>query len=354
MRARIVLWSVGIVVGLALASAIPDSLFPGARLLAFVATILLTAIPGERWILPRLGGDRTAGASARDQRFPDGRVDISGMDRVTSEPNPFDPRFARFLGVTDSPGDRPSVPPRVPHALGRCPRLVGRVVIISIFLDRDRHAWSAQEIAQSHRAIIRAGEWVEQEAIRWNAQTNVEVAGTYLLERDDSRSEVEIEFQYAGGSLDAFERGEVRNAFSSLTAVAIRLGFQHGVELIETIETRVEADVVVWLLHPRRAGRSFAIPIDLPLAGAVNLAVCYPVQSLLPEPLEGPAFADPVTLVHELFHLFGATDKYNQSIRAFEPETVTGRDVMRLDEDRLSRLRVDRQTAREVGWITPS
>ena len=48
-----------------------------------------------------------------------------------------------------------------------------------------------------------------------------------------------------------------------------------------------------------------------------------------------------MTVVHELLHLFGATDKYGRSLRDVPPGTVTSRDVMRLSETRLSRLRID-------------
>ena len=180
---------------------------------------------------------------------------------------------------------------------------------------------------------------------------NVEVGDTYFVARGEAHREVEIEFQYEGNALNAFEKDDARHTLASLNSAAIDLHFHHAVELIEAVEGRVEADVAVWLIHPRMAGRSFAIPVDSLTGPAFHLAVCYPVFSDLPEPFLGPAAADPVTLIHEILHLFGASDKYNQPIHAFEPGAVTRADVMRLDEDRLDRLRVDRQTAQELGWI---
>ena len=59
-----------------------------------------------------------------------------------------------------------------------------------------------------------------------------------------------------------------------------------------------------------------------------------------------------MTVVHELFHLFGASDKYGIPLRSFPPKSVTDRDVMRLDSETLSRLRVDPATAAEVGWAS--
>ncbi|MHC5541100.1 hypothetical protein ACYOEI_23000, partial [Singulisphaera rosea] len=112
-----------------------------------------------------------------------------------------------------------------------------------------------------------------------------------------------------------------------------------------------EADVHVWLLHPRRAGRSLAIPLDRTELRGVSLAVCYAREANFPEPLVGFPFTDPVTIVHELMHLFGASDKYGVPLGSYPAKSVSSRDIMRLSESTLSRLRVDPRTAWEVGWI---
>jgi hypothetical protein len=346
MRARLVGWGLAVIAGLTVAMMTPETLFPGSRLFALMATIFLA------WIVSR--GVIQPGASTprpRDERFPDGKVEIAGMVGFLGEPNPTDPRFSRFLGLEPPSGDKPRGVPRETRIANRCPSLLGRIVIFSVFLDRDRSIWSADEIARSHQAILRAGVWMEQQALRWNARMNVEVSTTYFVAREEAGRDIEIEFQYEGNALNAFEKDEARNTFANLNSAAIELRFHHAVEFIEAIEARVEADRAVWLIHPRMAGRSFALPVDSMFGSPVHLAVCYPVYSDLPESFLGPAAADPVTVIHEILHLFGASDKYNQSFRAFEPGSVTRADVMRLDEDRLGRLRVDRQTAREVGWI---
>jgi hypothetical protein len=115
----------------------------------------------------------------------------------------------------------------------------------------------------------------------------------------------------------------------------------------------VNCDHLVWLLHPRRAGQSHAIPPSLTPIPGVHLAECYVRETKFSEPLgKGvPPFPDPVTFVHELLHLFGATDKYDRPLSAFARGEVTERDVMALHFTSLPRLRVDRLTAREIGWL---
>ena len=86
--------------------------------------------------------------------------------------------------------------------------------------------------------------------------------------------------------------------------------------------------------------------------GATDYAVSYAREANFPEPLRHPPYTDPVTIVHELLHLFGASDKYGVSLRSFPPKSVTTREIMRLDEPSLSRSRIDPLTAAEIGWAS--
>ena len=130
-------------------------------------------------------------------------------------------------------------------------------------------------------------------------------------------------------------------------------GFADIVDLVGRINFRVEADARVWLLHVRRAGRSLAIPaVESELSG-VGLAVCFAREASFPEPLLGPGRVDAASVAHELLHLFGASDKYGVPLRSFAAGSVSSRDIMRMDHDRLDRMRMDVLTAAEVGWPAP-
>ena len=83
------------------------------------------------------------------------------------------------------------------------------------------------------------------------------------------------------------------------------------------------------------------IAFDIPGAGVQTITV----------PTDLPTITDPVTIVHEVLHLFGASDKYGVPLRSFAPGSVTNRDVMRLDETSLLRVQIDPLTAREIGWL---
>lgn len=317
------------------ASLVPVALFCLVGLVAamaqFIAALRSNAVQARR-------------SYPADAEPADGRVGWAKVVGIAGEPNRFDFRFRHFLSLDESPLLAP------PGGRGD-PVLWGRVVLFSLFVGRDGRSWSSAEIARTHKSLIRAGEWIEREAIRWSAAVNIELADTVFVAEDDSAEDVEIGFVPQGDEQGPLEARAVENALASASRAAARLGFADVADLVERIGPRVEADGRVWLVHPRRAGRSIAaLERDSGLPG-VNLAVCYAREAGFSEPLVGPTFADPVTFVHELMHLFGAEDKYGVPLTRFPRKSVTERDVMRLSVEHLSRLRVDPLTASEIGWL---
>lgn len=281
-----------------------------------------------------------------DSHPADGVVGVVPMAGVRGEPNSRDPRFRRF--VAREPDGSP--PTRGALGTGAAPPLLGRVVLISVFIGRDHHSWSEAEIARAHASMLRAGAWIEREAIRWDAPVNLDLAATYFVADDHRPEEVAIAFLPRGEEMQPFEAQAVTRVLAGASRAATQLGFRDAVAMIEEFNPRLPADARVWILHPRQAGNSLAIPLDDTELAGVSLAVCYAREANFPEPLTQPPYTDPVSIVHELLHLFGASDKYGVSLRSFPALSVTSRDIMRLDESSLSRSRIDPMTAREIGW----
>jgi hypothetical protein len=282
--------------------------------------------------------------SPRKPRPPDGRYEIRPIPGAEGRPNPVDPRFyafERFSPGEVSAADEPPSPTS----------LSGHVLIVSLFVGRYGSSWSDEEIAAAMRALGRAAEWIEREAQRWGAAVNVDLAAPYFAADDPAEEDVVVQFVLEGDHVGPFEAQADAKTIASTSRAAAALGFADIAALMQAVRQRAEAETVVWIVHLRAAGRSLAIPAaESPVPG-VALAVCYAREESFPEPLDSPPFPDPTTFVHELLHLFGATDKYKEPLSAFPRGWVSERDVMCLYQRALPRLRVDRLTAREIGWI---
>lgn len=345
MGVRSHFWIAGGLVGLLLASAITLPQILPSRAAAFLLVMLSIGLLGEWLSLRRVSRRVGATTPPADTRPPDGEVGLVPMEGVLSEPNREEPRFGAFRGLEPRSDWHPPPGPGMP-------RLLGRVAVLSIFIGRDGKRWSDAEIARAHASIERACVWIEHQAMRWHAPVNLDLADTYFVDLEPERREVEVAFVPEGDAQAPFEARAVTKALVDTSRTAARLGFRDAAEMFLQISARVPADARVWLVQPRCAGRSMAIPLDLTELTGVSLALCYAREANFPEPLQRPPFTDPVTIVHELLHLFGASDKYTVPISTFPPGAVTSRDVMRLGSSKLQRLRIDHATATEIGWTT--
>ena len=224
------------------------------------------------------------------------------------------------------------------------------MALISLFVETGGRGWTDLEISQGHRALERAGVWIEREAIRREVPVNLVLPSTYLRAELPEIGPIAIGFKLEGEGFGPMELGATERYLGMGSLAASRLGFTDLIECVATINGRIDADSHAWLLHLRGAGRSLAIPSDeSPLPG-IGLAVCYSREASFPEPGRIGGRVDPLTVVHELLHLFGASDKYGVDLGEFTDGSVTRNDVMRMDHESLSRLRVDDLTAREIGW----
>ncbi|WP_158633526.1 hypothetical protein [Tautonia sociabilis] len=290
-------------------------------------------------------------SAPRDNRPADGEVGIVPVLGVIAGEGPLAPEFRPFEALGPLAEEPPARGFRVWGR--RFPPLLGRVAIVSVFVGRDGQPWSDDELVGAHRALKRAGAWIEREAIRWQVPVNVDLADTYFSSvEEDADREVAIFRPDDWGGMGLPDPDAEARILGILGRTAAALGFADPVDLIGRIGRRIEADQIVWLLHVRRAGKSIALPSDATGIPGVAVAVCYAQEEDFEAPMSGPPFADPITFVHELMHLFGANDKYDQPRSHVPHGTVSERDIMVLGVEALSRLAVEPLTAVEIGWAS--
>jgi len=265
------------------------------------------------------------------------------------ESNPTNPRYARFAGPFRDE-QRAEARPAMPWRRVACPPLRGRVVLVSLFVGADGRAWSEDEIARHLAALERAARWMEEQAGRYGVEVGVGLADVYFEMEGETTPEVEMIVAQSGGEVGLFEADSTIRALTLMSRAAAAQGFRDAVDFVQEVAARLPDAAVAWLLHLRLAGRSYAVPLDRTELDGVSLAFCHARQANFTEPLIRPPVPQGAVLAHEVLHLFGAQDKYGWPLSHFPAGSVSRRDVMRLDSVRLSELRVDPLTARELGW----
>lgn len=274
---------------------------------------------------------------------------VATVAGVRGEPNPARLQFQRYLS---SQPDFSSTDgrARLPNAKGTA--LTGRVVLVSFFLGKNGKRWSADEIGRVLASLQRSAQWIETESLRWGAQLEVAVSDTYFEGGDELEEDVEIEVVTEPFQMGLFEAHSIEKNLAAVSRASVKLGFHGVADWVDRIGARIDADRVVWLIHPRFAGRSHAITHEVSLLDEALMAICYAQEADLPSPAKGSLGGDSATYAHEILHLFGATDKYDVGLDAFPEGSVTPRDIMRLEANALARLRVDLLTAAEIGWAS--
>ena len=306
---------------------------------AIAANMASAAVPPSR---PKLDSNRAAST-----------VSIVPLSRVQKVANFRDRRFQRFENRRELPEIEPSMLQVSARDAGCQPaELIGNWVMVSLFVGCDGRPWSESEIAARLVSLLHAGRWVAREASRYSTPLALGVCDTYFAVEDDSTDPIEIGFAAEGNDVGPAEADQATRALIVMSRGARQLGFYDATDMVEKIAARLPSSRCAWFLHIRRGGRSLAVPHDLTELQGVSLAVCYALEASFTEPVVKVPGPDPVTFVHELLHLFGASDKYGVPLSAFTPGAVTAYDVMRLDQTRLARLRVDRLTAVEIGWLS--
>lgn len=282
-------------------------------------------------------------------RPADGRVEITSVRNMTVEPFPLDVRFQRLVQKLN-----PSRNSSVPLACGSVPRPtapLGHIALGSFFIGRDGRAWTDREIADTLNALARAARWVEAEAALWSAPLNVSQLSPFVVGMDASPRTPGVLLKGIEEHQSAlFDPTESAQLLHAAGAIATEHGFASLLDLINTFSANVDADLVIWYLHSLSQGRSHLLAEEEGPALAPRAAICYAREDEPPDRWSGTVVPDPCTFAHELMHAFGATDKYGVSSSHFPPGEVSPHDIMRLDMNRLSQLRIDPMTARELGW----
>ncbi len=347
MSARLKAWLVGSPLAAALAIGLArDDSSRELAALAFLLALATVALVAEGIAWRGAVASRANRPTPEGARPADGVVDVVPIVGVESRPNPIDRRWRCFDGV-DAAGSPAAGPARLPAG---DPPLLGRVVLVSTFVGMDGRGWTVREIGRAHESLIRAGLWIEGEAGRRQAPVNIGLAETYFRFEDGAASAVKLAFVPEGDDVGPMEEDATTKYVALASRAAAGFGFSDVVDWLARINPRIDADARVWLFHLRQAGRSLAIPASESGLPGVGLAIGFAREASFPEPLSGEGRVDPTTIVHELLHLFGASDKYGVPLPSYPPRSVSGRDIMRLDHVSLSRMRVDDLTAAEVGW----
>ena len=180
---------------------------------------------------------------------------------------------------------------------------------------------------------------------------NLELADTYFVFDDDAEDEVAVGFAQEGDDVGPFEEDATTKALVTATRAAVAARVPRRRRPVPAPSPPASRPTpTVWLMHPRQAGRSFAVPVEDSALRGRQPGRLLPAGIVVPRAADRarpgrPGDGRPRT---------AAPVRRDRQVRPVAPRLrpavgLVAR-VMRLSETRLSRLRIDPFTAAEIGW----
>lgn len=211
---------------------------------------------------------------------------------------------------------------------GSAKRLIGKNLVLSIFISEPSSPWQQEAKDEIFDMIYEAEDWLEEQANLYSKKIyfNNEAFG---LEEDivlDYIPPTDGEFNWVK------EAGKI-------------IGYPSIKQLYRTVKE--DSNNFIVLLFANKEGRSFALPYEKGLDSEYFLE-----GSILYKAFEGETI-NPATIAHEILHLYGAWDLYSEdgdnSLESLAREKMSGDIMLELKPDIFENA-VKELTAYLVGW----
>lgn len=217
--------------------------------------------------------------------------------------------------------------PRSSYLLGSAVKAEGTIAVVSFFVDTPENKWNLQSIGEMKKPLKTALEYIENSARKYNAKVS------FIYDWEKERA------LYHRTVIDRVP--EESDSFENYLDGKIEGWLKYEPKYSELLE-KYDADGVFAILWFKGEGRSYAICYD---------GIDNPDETLVAYSKESPC-----VLAHEILHLFGAHDYYEEA--EYSPEAVGflkseyPNDIM-LSVDRGSKIRkkISELTAYHLGWI---
>ncbi len=174
--------------------------------------------------------------------------------------------------------------------------LQDNVVLVSIYLIDGSHGFSGEEIAYTKRALDLAAGWLETKAEEHGVPLNVIC------------NETDLTFRYSAPGMLKESRKDISFTYNSTIG-----DYLYHFDL-QSIKEKYKTDSVGFVVFLPGEGTSFAYPYTATgsakwdAVGYYEFANLYMYDESAPDEYENPA-----TYAHEILHLFGACDLYEEN-----------------------------------------
>ncbi|MGI6279936.1 MAG: hypothetical protein ACOYJS_05185, partial [Acutalibacteraceae bacterium] len=233
-------------------------------------------------------------------------------------------------------------PTRPAYNVGNCRTLSGDVDVAVFFMDDDESVWDDYTIGKVvDSQIVPALEFLEWRALEWDIVLNL----TLKIYRTDNNNRP---LKYNGKvTQNLLETGATKDA---LMQAATQIGYESDWYMHKKMRERNNGNDVIYITLFNKKGIPYTICFNSPgRSTEVEHCVIY-IDHLNTPGLYKIYSANSVIFLHEILHLFGAEDYYNNEKRKAIAEKKYPKDVMLCSTSVLRENQIGEYTAYSIGW----
>ncbi|MCL2244075.1 MAG: hypothetical protein FWC03_06360 [Treponema sp.] len=223
---------------------------------------------------------------------------------------------------------------------GSAKSLEGNVYVLVCFISGSNNSWSYNEKLDWFKKYYEAVNWIKDQALNYNVAINFQ-GGNFGMNAD-----IKLDYGYGTGSGN--------EDVSMVSKVLREIGYRDSLSFYEFIVNNTNCDNALILIAAKGRGRSYAIACEFSTEDLIYKELHFMEGVMLYDYNEDGNEILSSGIAHELLHLFGAWDLYENFMQSNAIEELAlylfPNSIMLRISQNINELIIDPVTAWLIGW----
>ena len=223
---------------------------------------------------------------------------------------------------------------------GSAKSLEGNVYVLVCFISNSNNSWSYNEKVNWFAKYYEAANWLKDQALKYNVTVNFQ-GGNFGLNAD-----IKLDYGYGSGSGN--------EDVTIVSEVLKEIGYRDSITFYNFIINNTNCNNVLVLIAAKGKGRSYAIAYEFDTEDLQYRELHFMEGVMLYELNEDGNDAPSSGIAHEILHLFGAWDLYENFMQSKAIEELAlylfPNSIMLRISQNINELIIDPVTAWLIGW----
>ena len=222
---------------------------------------------------------------------------------------------------------------------GSAKSLEGNIYVLTCFISDTNSSWSYNEKINWFSKYYEAADWLRDQALNYNVTVNFS-GGNFGLNAD-----IKLDYSYGTGSGN--------EDVSIVSTVLKKIGYRDSLSFYNYVINNTNCNNALVLVAAKGMGRSYAIACEFGTEDLLYRELHF-VEGIMLYEFNEDGEAPSSGIAHEILHLFGAWDLYENFMQSKAIEELAlylfPNSIMLRISQNINELIIDPVTAWLIGW----